>query len=144
MWPPRLSVRHPASVTKPSAAFPSTSAEELLTKSRRVRESFVKISSGTVTFYWRAKMNFHPTVHISWSISVQFGTADFPRSRWATVSFMQVCLVKGALYWRAQTNEILSIFITFFVRLDRIQRWRCPQQFSERFSVSCQSARGRQ
>jgi hypothetical protein len=29
----------------------------------------------TVTFYWRAKMSFHPTFHISWSISVKLGTA---------------------------------------------------------------------
>ena len=140
MWPPRLSVRQPGSVTKPAIAFSSNSAGQFFTKRRPVNVSFVKINSETVTFYWRAKMNFHRTFHISWSISVQFGTADSHRSRWATVSFMQVCLVKGVLYWRELTNEIVSIFITFFVRLDRIRRWRCPQQFTERFWVSCQSA----
>jgi hypothetical protein len=144
MWPPRLSVRQPVSETKPSVGFSPNSAEEFFTKSRPVNVSFVKICSQTVTFYWRAKMNFHPTFHTSWSILVQFGTADFHRSRWATGSFMQVCLVKGILYWTAQTNEIISIFITFFVRLDRIERWRCPQQFTERFRVSCQSALWRQ
>ena len=138
-----LSVPHPVSTTEPSVAFSSKSVEELFTKGRRVNVSFVKIGSQTVTFYWRAKMNFHRTFHISWSISVKLGTADLHMSRWATVSFMQVCLVKGVLCWRAQTNEILSIFVTFFVRSDRIQRWRCPQQFTERFWVSWQSARGR-
>jgi len=115
MWPPRLSIRHPVWVTKPSVAFASNSVEELFTKSRRVNVSFVKISSGTVTLSWRAKMNFHTTFQISWSISVKLGTTVFHMSRWATVNFMQVCLVKDVLYWRAQTNETVSIFITFLV-----------------------------
>ena len=51
MWPPRLSVRQPGSVTKPAVAFSSNSAEQFFTKSRPVNVSFVKINSETVTFY---------------------------------------------------------------------------------------------
>jgi len=118
MWPPRLSVRHPVSEAKPSVEFSSNLVEEFLTKSRRVNVSFVKISPGTVTLFWRAKMNFHPTFHISWSISVKLGTADFHISRWGTVNFMKACLVKGANKRNCVHvyHIFVSMFITFFVR----------------------------